>query len=136
MTLWFHPVCAAYKRPESMLQALGEASAAVPEQDDLEAKARGSSAHRRLARIDGAERAPSSQAKCRACRERIERGTWRIRLVFFEDGRFMPGGFVHIGCRQAHFEGHDVLEPVLHFSPDLSDDDRGELTGLLRGPSP
>src|SRR5437867_3585821 len=79
MTLWFHPVCAAYKRPESFLQALGESSVAVPEKSDLETTARSSSAHRRLPRIDGAERAPSAQAKCRSCRERIERATWRIR---------------------------------------------------------
>ena len=25
MTLWFHPLCAAYKRPESMLEAIAEA---------------------------------------------------------------------------------------------------------------
>lgn len=128
MTLWFHPPCAAYKRPESMLQALGETPEGVPGRDALERAARASSAHRRLQRIDGAERSPSGQAKCRSCRERIERGSWRIRLVYFEEGRFTPGGFVHLACRQAHFEGHGVLEAALHFSPDLSDDDRAELT--------
>ena len=131
MTLWFHPLCAAYKRPESVLQALGEATEAVPERDALERAARGSSAFRRLPRIDGAERSPGAQAKCRCCRERIEKGTWRIRLVFFEDGRFMPGGFVHVACYRVHFEGHDVRDAVLHFSPDLSEDDRGELMRAL-----
>jgi poly(ADP-ribose) polymerase-like protein len=135
MTLWFHPMCAAYKRPEAVLQFLAEAPEGTPDREALEQSARGSSAHRRLPRIDGAQRAPSSQAKCRSCKQRIERGTWRIRLVFFEEGRFMPGGFVHLDCRGAHFEGHDILKPLLHFSPDLSDDERTELTVACGGES-
>src|SRR5437764_11213194 len=78
MTLWFHPLCAAYKRPEALLQVLPETDAA--DRDWLERAARGSLAHRRLPRIDGAERSPSGQARCRNCRQSIERGTWRIRL--------------------------------------------------------
>jgi hypothetical protein len=89
--------------------------------------ARASSAHRRLNRIAGAEKAPSSQAKCRHCKLKIERGAWRIRLVFFEEGRFMPGGFVHLDCRAAYFENHDALDAVLHFSQGLSEDERGDL---------
>src|SRR5215813_11606721 len=131
MTLWFHPLCAAYKRPEALLQALAEASGGVPDAAALERSARGSASHRRLPRIDGAERAPSGQAKCRSCKERIEKGTWRIRLVFFEEGRFMPSGYVHLDCRKAFFEDHDVRDPLLHFSPDLDEGERVELTGLL-----
>lgn len=130
-TLWYHPVCAAYKRPEPLLEtlaALAQTPESVPGREALERAALKSSAHRRLPRIDGAERAPTAQAKCRSCREPIARGTWRIRLVFYEDGRFTSGGFVHLDCRQAYFEKHDVLDQVLHFSPDLSDDDRNELT--------
>jgi len=40
---------------------------------------------------------------------------------------FSPGGFVHLDCRKAYFETGDVLEQVLHFSPDLSDSEREEL---------
>lgn len=127
MTLWFHPLCAAYKRPEAVLQGLGEATEPVPDAAALEQAARANSAHRRLSRIDGAERAPSSQAKCRACKAKIEKGSWRIRLVYFEEGRFTPGGFIHLGCRQAHFEGHDALAPMLHFSSSLSDEERNDL---------
>ena len=136
MTLWFHPMCAAYKRPEPMLQRLAEGAVDVADAAGLERAARASSAHRRLPRIDGAERAPSSQAKCRHCRQKIEKGSWRIRLVYFEEGVFSPGGSIHLGCRQDYFEGHDVLEPVLHFSPDLSEDDRAELTRACSAASP
>jgi hypothetical protein len=91
MSLWFHPLCAAYKRPEAMLQALAEASADLPDREKLEQAARPGTSHHRLPRIDGAERAPTSQAKCRHCREQITRGSWRIRLTFFEEGgRFSP----------------------------------------------
>jgi hypothetical protein len=127
MTLWFHPACAAYKRPEPLLQALGETLESVPDRERLERAARMSLAHRRIPRIDGAERAPSAQAKCRHCREPIVRGTWRIRLVFYEEGRFSQGGFVHLDCRKTYFEANDVSEQVLHFSANLSDAERDEL---------
>lgn len=127
MTLWFHPACAAFKRPLSLLETLAETTSAVPERATLERVARAHSAHRRLPRIDGAERAPRGQAKCRSCREPIPRGTWRIRLVFFEEGRFTPGGFLHLGCRRAYFESDDILGAVLHFSHELKDEERNAL---------
>ena len=135
-TLWFHPMCAAYKRPEAVLQKLAEDGAAVPDAAALERAARGSSAQRRMPRVDGAEKAASGQAKCRHCKQKIERGAWRIRLVYFEEGRFSPGGFIHLDCGKDYFEGHDVLEPMLHFSPDLSDDERAELSRAYGATSP
>jgi hypothetical protein len=66
-------------------------------------------------------------AKCRHCRTPIERGTWRIRLVFYEEGMFTPGGFVHLSCRNDYFESQNVTDQVLHFSSDLIDDEREEL---------
>ena len=131
MTVWFHPLCAAYKRPEPVLQTLGETSVDVPDREVLERAARSSLAQRRLPRIDGAEKAPGAQARCRHCHEPIARGTWRIRLVFYQDGRFAPGGFVHLDCRKAYFETEDILAHVLHFSPGLSADERAELTRAL-----
>jgi hypothetical protein len=131
MTLWFHPACAAYKRPEPFLQALAETPPELPGRDRLEGAARAGLAHRRLPRIDGAERAPSSQAKCRHCGQPIERGTWRIRLVFFEEGQRSPGGFVHLDCRNGYFETDDLLERVLHFSATLGENDREALRQAL-----
>jgi hypothetical protein len=57
----------------------------------------------------------------------IAKGTWRIRIVYFEDGRFAPGGYIHVACSKAYFEIDDVLEPVLQLSPPLSEADRQEL---------
>lgn len=132
-TLWFHPPCGAYKRPESMLEALEQPDANAPDREALERAARGNAAQRRLQRIDGADRAPTAQAKCRHCHEPIAKGAWRIRLVFYEEGRFMPSGFVHLGCRTGYFETADVQAPLLHFSPDLSDADRADLAHALDG---
>ena len=128
MTLWFHPLCAAYKRPEAILEALGEA----PDAQKLEAAARASQAQQRLQRVDGVERA-RGQATCRQCRESIPRGEWRVRLVFFEEGRFNPAGFIHLGCAPAYFEGADIAERALHFSPGLDAGERAALEELLRG---
>ena len=131
MTLWFHPVCAAYKRGESLLEALADPSAIVAERETLERIAREGSAYQRLPRIDGAERAPSGQATCRSCREPIVRGSWRIRLAFFEEGRFSPGGYVHLDCRKAYFETDDILDRLLQFSPALDDEARAALRQAL-----
>ena len=127
MTIWFHPLCAAYKRPEPILEALGEAPVDVPDRERLERAARSSLAHRRLPRINGAERAPTGQAKCRSCHEPILKGDWRIRLAFYDEGRFSPGGFVHLECRKVYFETDDIVDQMLHFSSDLSDVEREEL---------
>ena len=131
MTLWFHPLCAAWKRPEPVLEALGEAAADLEGRADLERVAQGGLAHRRLPRIDGAERAPSGRARCRCCKEMIERDAWRVRLVYYEEGRFSAGGFVHLSCCDAYFETRDLLERLLHFSPALDDDARADLARAL-----
>ena len=131
ITHWFHPLCAAYKRPEPIAESLK----AAPEgwQESLERAANSSMAQPRLPRIDGAERAPGSQANCRQCRERIEKGTWRIRLVFHDEGVFSPSGFVHLACRRDYFATDDILEQVLHFSRGLDEAGREELGRAFAG---
>jgi hypothetical protein len=90
MTLWFHRLCAAYKRPQPFLEALGaEQAANVPGREALESAAKSSLAFRRNQRIDGAERSPTGQAHCRSCRGAIERGSWRIRIAYFRTGSLL-----------------------------------------------
>jgi len=127
MVLWFHLLCGAYKRPEPLLEALEETDQAVEDVEVLRAEAKRSLEHRRLPRIDGAERASSGRASCRQCREKIQKDGWRIRLVYFEDDRFTPSGFLHAGCADAYFETGDVIARVTPFSKDLGEDDVGEL---------
>jgi hypothetical protein len=134
MTSWFHLLCAAYKRPQSFLDALREQStddlknrAGLENRETLERAAQSSLAFRRIPRIDGAERAPTGQARCRSCRELIARSSWRVRIGYYENGRFFPGGFIHLDCRTAYFEGHDILDQLIYFSPALGEEESNEL---------
>ncbi len=126
MTLWFHLDCAAYKRPEPFLEAL-ENEKAVEDRERLAAVAEFGIAHRRVPRINGAERAPSGRARCRSCKQLIERGAWRIALVYFEEFRFEPSGFVHATCAREYFETTDLIERIKHFSPNLNASDLDDL---------
>jgi hypothetical protein len=134
VTHWFHPMCAAYKRPDALLEGLASMASEIAEREALDRAARLALAQHRLQRIDGAETSPTGQARCRHCKDLIERGSWRIRLVFHEEGTFSPGGYVHLGCRDAYFERADILEPLLHFSPALAKEQQEALRAMF-GPS-
>ena len=138
MTLWFHLWCGTYKRPEPFLEVLSGAAAegSVPrgqiaDADKLQAAAEFGIAHRRVPRINGADRAPTGRARCRSCKELIEKDTWRIALVFFEEYRFQPSGFVHAGCARDYFETTDLLDRVRHFNAGLTSGDAQALGEAL-----
>jgi hypothetical protein len=130
MTLWFHLPCGAYSRPEPFLEAQS-ASPAGGELDALKAAARFGIEHRRVPRLHGAERAASGRASCRSCRELIGKGEWRLPLVFFEEYRFNPGGYIHAQCAQSYFETTDLLERIRRFSPQLDEAELAELAAAL-----
>jgi hypothetical protein len=130
MTLWFHPMCAAYKRPEPILETLAAYAGEVPDRMGLERAATKTNTQRRLQRIDGAERAKGI-ATCRHCRESIPKGEWRIRLTFFDEGQFSGGGFIHLKCIAPYFETADIHDAVMHFSPALTDAERAELSAAM-----
>jgi hypothetical protein len=130
MTLWFHLTCAAYKRPAPFLEvaaASGEPPAAA-----LIPAAEFGVAHRRVPRVNGAERAPTGRARCRSCREPIEHGAWRISLTFFEEYRFAASGFIHAACAAHYFETIDLVDRITHFSPAHGAAALDELRGALR----
>ncbi len=135
-THWFHLDCAAFKRPEPLLEALAARSEPLDDSERLESEAKRGLAHRRLPRIDGVGRSPSGRAHCRSCRDVIGKGDWRIALVFYEDGRFEPSGFIHVRCSRAYFETADILPRLRHFSRDLTDEDSRELQAELDRPAP
>lgn len=134
MTLWYHLPCAACKRPEVFLEA-ERPPEGVKDSSTLEAIARRGMEHRRLPRIDGVQRAPSGRSHCRSCRELIEKDAWRIRLVFYEEGRFEPSGYIHLGCAREYFETADIVDRLAHFSPGLKEKEIGEIRAeLARSP--
>ena len=134
MTLWFHLPCGAYARPEPFL----EAQAAAPELalEALSAAARFGIEHRRVPRLHGAGRATSGRAHCRRCRELIGKGEWRLPLVFFEEYRFNPGGYIHARCALEYFETVAILDRIRHFSPELREPDLAEISAALAAPEP
>lgn len=121
MTIWYHPECAAYRRPQALLDAL-DGGAAPADASNLAAVARTVLTHPRIARIAGLERASSGRARCRACRELIPRGSLRIPLVHYEEGPFVPSGFVHVACAERYFGSAQLLDCIRHFSPTLDDE--------------
>ena len=125
-TLWFHLQCAAFKRPEPFVETL-EGRADIENASELAAAAQEGIRHRRLPRLNGAERAPTGRARCRSCRQPIARGTWRLPLVYFEEYRFEPSGFIHAGCAADYFGTTDLLDRVRYFSPELTEPDLREL---------
>jgi hypothetical protein len=136
MTHWFHVPCAAFTRPEPFHEILAAGADAGPERERLEREAQAGIAHRRLPRVRAASRAPTGRASCRACRQSIAKGAWRIALAYYEDGRFVPSGFIHVRCAPAYLETADIVDRLRHFSPDLADTDVEEIRVELSAESP
>lgn len=127
MTLWFHLVCSAYKRPESLDEVLQGPPPDIEDIDTLRSIVAFGLEHHRVARIGSIEKAPSARARCRHCREMIEKDDWRIPLLFFEEGMFNASGFVHLDCAAAYFETADIAEVIEQFSDEL---DRNDLKSI------
>ena len=135
-THWFHVECGAYKRPEPFLEAIAARSEPLPDGERLSGEAKRGAEHPRVSRVNGAERDPSGRAQCRHCREKIEKGTWRIQLVFWEDGRFTPAGSVHAPCCQGYFETTEIVPRLVRFTPGLTGADLQEIETEIAKPSP
>lgn len=133
LTLWFHLVCGAYKRPQPYLDAAAGTTETIDNAGWLETEAKRSLEHERLPRLNGAGRAPTGRALCRSCREPIHKVTWRISLVYYDDveGRFEPAGFIHPKCSKEYFGTNDVIARLQHFSPELGTNDVEELRAEL-----
>ena len=128
--IWYHPMCAAYRRPEPFLAAL--ATSDLVDRDVLCEAARFSLAHRRVCRIGTLERAPSGRARCRGCRQLIPRDALRIPLLFYEEGMFNASGFVHLECAPGYFDSSDLLQCLQHFTPQMDPADLREAAAVLR----
>jgi len=134
MTHWFHLDCGAFKRPEPFLEALEARGEPVEDGERLAADARAGLEHRRLPRVNGVERSATGRAQCRSCRESIAQGEWRVPLVYWEEGRFSPSGFIHVRCSRAYFETVDILPRARRFSGELGEDDLRQIQAELEGP--
>ena len=120
LTYWFHVACAAYRRCERFVTLTPEQLEGIPDVAVLKERAELGVAHHRVPRIDGLERAKSGRAKCKHCKETIDAGLARIKLGFWEEGRFGPMGFVHLTCAPAYFETKEITPWLVHASPEES----------------
>ena len=120
-TLWFHIACAAFLRPEAFIEAVAATAETIPDRAMLEHEAQLGVAHRRLPRATAAGRAPTGRATCRSCKQLIEKDAWRIALLYFEDGRLSPSGFIHVRCSKEYLESTEIFGRLKHFSPALTE---------------
>ncbi len=130
-TYWFHLECAAYRRPEPLLEAFEVQAESVEDQERLTAIAKLGAEHPRLSRVARLERSPSGRARCRECREAIAKDTWRLALEIFQEGRFDPIGFIHISCQGPYFGIPAEPERVLRAGKDLDEKGRHEVEAAL-----
>jgi hypothetical protein len=102
-TYWFHSECAARRLPAAFQQAATEASSelAAPLLPLLPAVERRVQ-HPRLARLSAVDSAPTGRARCRQCRQTIDKGSTRVALSLFNSGRFDPIGYAHLTCLEAY----------------------------------
>ena len=127
MTHWHHPPCAAHRRPGPFTEACRELDDEVEDKAALLDIAAHTLAHHRLQRLGVAELASSGRARCRTCRELIADKTWRLPLIFFEEGAYNSSGFIHAACARAYCETDDVWATVARFASGLTAEELAEL---------
>ena len=132
MTHWYHPACAAFKRPETFLEVAEDQPGSIEDCEALVTQASIGVAHRRVPRVNGAQKSPTGRASCRSCREPIAKDAWRVALVFYEDGRYQPSGYIHAGCAAGYFETLEIELPARHFSGGIDDEDWSAFLEALR----
>lgn len=136
-THWFCLPCAAEKRPDKLIAALDVCALDIPTADDLRRTAQNGVDHPRLSRLAHAERSPTGRARCRHCREVIDKGALRIALEFTDEGMTTPGGFIHVPCAADYFGTTVGVLPRLRRTSDkLEQSDFLELEQGLGPPSP
>jgi hypothetical protein len=79
------------------------------------------------------QRDPSGRARCRNCRETIDKGAWRIVLQMWEDSRWSGSGYVHLRCGPDYFGTPDLRDRIARLSRDLEPAALSEVEAELRG---
>lgn len=133
-TIWFHLDCGALRRPDKTRALLLESTATILDREALMAEAELAIAHPRLCRIARAERAPSGRAHCRHCKELIQNGSLRFALEIFDEGRFNPMGYLHVGCSRDYFSVIPSPRRLARPSRALDEAARSELEASLAAP--
>lgn len=134
-TYWFHAACGAIRRAEVFMAALSGAEQPAPIQA-LVSVAEFGQAHRRAGRFSAVGVAPSGRARCRHCRELIDKGQVRIELSIFHDGRFDPMGYLHARCLTQYVGAVVPFERLAPLTDALTDEQRQALRAACGTPPP
>lgn len=129
---WFHPRCAAERRPDVFLQGLATSelpSGSMSEEEisTLRTIAGFCSVHPRAARFTKVGIAPSGRARCRGCKELIEKDSVRVELSIFQDGRFDPMGYLHVACLSSYTEAKVPWFRLEHLCEALSEEHKQQV---------
>ena len=130
-TYWFHLPCAADYRPEPLLEALEQTEQHIEARAELIAVARQGIERPKLSSIGRAERAPSGRARCRQCRELIEKEDYRLVVERIEDGMLSPGGFIHARCAVARAGPDGLVERVRRRTKGLTEEELESVVELI-----
>jgi hypothetical protein len=132
-TRWFHLRCGAEKRPEKVAAALEAFSGDVSERAILDEAIAAGRVNPELRRVAKAEPAPTGRARCRECRELIERGTLRVVIDVEDDIAAMASTYsIHATCAAKHV-GSDGLLAKLKRTSALEPAALAQLEQLLGG---
>lgn len=123
-------------RSEKFAPALDAWDPTIQEREWMRTVTKSGLEHPRLQRLLRAERSPSSAAHCRQCRELVAKGSWRLALQAFEEGRMQPIGFIHVQCAEAYFETTDILDRVARLTDGLGPSDLAEIEQECRRSRP
>ncbi|HET9956762.1 MAG TPA: hypothetical protein VFQ61_19840 [Polyangiaceae bacterium] len=129
-SFWFHLACGACMRAEKFATAWAQTDLTPIDRELIEGLNALARQFPRLERFAGVERASSGRAQCRACRELIEKGSWRVSLQIYEDGRMNPIGYVHVACASEYFGTAEFLRVMASLESGLSPADLAEITRL------
>jgi hypothetical protein len=113
------------------VEVIAQTTEAISDRATLEHEAQLGIAHRRLPRATTAGRAPTGRATCRSCKQLIEKDAWRLALVYFEDSRFSPSGFIHISCVKEYLETTEIFGRLKHFSPGLTEEELADIRAQI-----
>jgi hypothetical protein len=62
----------------------------------------------------------------------VGKGSWRLALQMFEEGRMQPIGTIHAECAEAYFGTNDILDRVERLTEGLNPVELSEIERLIR----
>ncbi len=127
---WFHVLCGADRRPQAFKEAIDNYTEPLDNRAELVRIAEAGIENPKLVEIARAEHAPSGRARCRQCRELIEKTSLRLVLERVDDGMISSAGYLHAGCglTYAGAAARDALRERLQRSnPELTSEDLAQL---------